>query len=163
QTGGYGAACQRAQTHFQALPRVPDVLAFLPGDRPAAASVLLGLGGPIAHRGGQLVLGVEDGRRGGGGAAGRGGVDVGDRQRRAGAGGAWGRCVRSSSRRWSRSGCATAATAGTSRCWFARPSWACHATRSRCRPTRIATRKLAAARCSTSSATRRCDKVVGMN
>ena len=28
-SGGYGAACQRAQSHFQALPRVPDVLVFL--------------------------------------------------------------------------------------------------------------------------------------
>jgi hypothetical protein len=43
---------------------VPDVLVFLPGDRPAAASVALGLVEPIAHRGVELVLDAEHGRRG---------------------------------------------------------------------------------------------------
>jgi glycosyltransferase involved in cell wall biosynthesis len=62
--GGYGAACQRAQAHFQALPRVPEVVVFLPGDRPAAASALLALVEPIADKGVELVLGVQQGRRG---------------------------------------------------------------------------------------------------
>jgi hypothetical protein len=62
--GGYGAACQRAQAHFQALPRVPDVLVFLPADRPAATAALLSLVEPIVERGVELVLGVEHGRRG---------------------------------------------------------------------------------------------------
>jgi len=61
--GGYGAACQRAQAHFGALPRVPDVLVFVPGDRPAAASAVLALVAPIAERGVELVLGAETGRR----------------------------------------------------------------------------------------------------
>lgn len=62
-SGGYGAACRRAQTHFEALPRVPDVVVFLPGDRPAAAASILDLVEPIATRGMELVLGVESGRR----------------------------------------------------------------------------------------------------
>jgi glycosyltransferase involved in cell wall biosynthesis len=63
-SGGYGAACQRAQAHFQALPRQPDALVFIPGDRAAAAAVLMALVEPIAERGVELVLGVERGRRG---------------------------------------------------------------------------------------------------
>lgn len=63
-TGGYGAACQRAQAHFQALPRVPEIVVFLPGDRPAAASSILSLVEPITARGVELVLGVQAGRRG---------------------------------------------------------------------------------------------------
>jgi glycosyltransferase involved in cell wall biosynthesis len=62
--GGYGAACQRAQAHFQALPRVPDVLVFVPADRPAATAAVLALVEPIVERGVELVLGVEHGRRG---------------------------------------------------------------------------------------------------
>jgi glycosyltransferase involved in cell wall biosynthesis len=63
-TGGYGAACQRAQAHFQALPRQPDVLVFAPADRAAAASAVMSLVEPIVERGVELVLGVERGRRG---------------------------------------------------------------------------------------------------
>ena len=62
--GGYGAACQRAQAHFQALPRVPDVVVFVPADRPAAAAAVLALVEPIAEKGVELVLGVQQGRRG---------------------------------------------------------------------------------------------------
>jgi len=61
--GGYGAACQRAQAHFSALPRVPQVLVFIPGDRPAAAAALPALIEPIAERGVELVLGTQSGRR----------------------------------------------------------------------------------------------------
>jgi glycosyltransferase involved in cell wall biosynthesis len=61
---GYGAACMRAQAHFQALPRVPDVLVFVPGDRPEAARELARLSVPIEARGAELVLGVERGRHG---------------------------------------------------------------------------------------------------
>ncbi|MCX5746371.1 MAG: hypothetical protein NT062_28170, partial [Proteobacteria bacterium] len=61
-TSGYGAACLRAQAHFSSLPRVPDVLVFLPGDRPAAASALPALLGPIVDRGIELVVGAEAGR-----------------------------------------------------------------------------------------------------
>ena len=61
-SGGYGAACLRAQAHFSALPRVPDILVFVPGDRPAAASVIEDLLEPINARGVELVLGV-DGRK----------------------------------------------------------------------------------------------------
>lgn len=63
QSGGYGAACLRAQAHFSALPRVPEILVFIPGDRPAAASALATLVAPIAERGVELVLGLEPGRR----------------------------------------------------------------------------------------------------
>ena len=58
-TGGYGAACLRAQAHFSALPRVPDILAFVPGDRPEAAEMIPQLVAPIALRGVELVLGAE--------------------------------------------------------------------------------------------------------
>jgi glycosyltransferase involved in cell wall biosynthesis len=61
---GYGAACQRAQAHFQALPRVPEVVVFVPGDRPAAAASALALVEPIVDKGVELVLGVQAGRRG---------------------------------------------------------------------------------------------------
>jgi glycosyltransferase involved in cell wall biosynthesis len=63
-SGGYGAACLRAQTHFSALPRVPDVIVFVPGDRPTAARQVAALVAPIAERGIELVLGIEPGRRG---------------------------------------------------------------------------------------------------
>lgn len=62
-TGGYGAACMRAMAHFQSLPRVPDVVVFLPGDRPSAASAIAALVEPISERGVELVLGVEPGRK----------------------------------------------------------------------------------------------------
>ena len=62
-SGGYGAACLRAQAHFGSLPRVPDVLVFIPGDRPAAATAVAELVEPIAARGVELVLGAESGRR----------------------------------------------------------------------------------------------------
>jgi glycosyltransferase involved in cell wall biosynthesis len=58
-TGGYGAACQRAQAHFSSLPRVPDVVVFIPGDRPAAATSVPALIAPIVERGLELVLGGD--------------------------------------------------------------------------------------------------------
>lgn len=61
--GGYGAACLRAQAHFSALPRVPDVVVFIPGDRPSAAPAVPALVAPIQERGVELVLGTEPGRR----------------------------------------------------------------------------------------------------
>ena len=63
-SGGYGAACLRAQAHFSALPRVPDVIVFVPGDRPAAVREVPALVAPITERGIELVLGIEPGRRG---------------------------------------------------------------------------------------------------
>lgn len=63
RSGSYGAACLRAIAHFQGLPRVPDVIAFVPGDRPAAAGALPALVAPIVDRGIELVLGAEPGRR----------------------------------------------------------------------------------------------------
>jgi glycosyltransferase involved in cell wall biosynthesis len=62
-SGGYGAACQRAQTHFSTLPRVPDIVVFIPGDRPAAAAAILDLVEPILERSAELVMGHEAGRR----------------------------------------------------------------------------------------------------
>lgn len=62
-SGGYGAACLRAQAHFSSLPRVPDVIVFIPGDRPAAAAAIPALVAPIAERGVELVLGADSGRR----------------------------------------------------------------------------------------------------
>jgi len=61
--GGYGAACLRAQAHFGALPRVPDIVVFIPGDRPAAAGAVLDLVTPIVDRSVELVVGHETGRR----------------------------------------------------------------------------------------------------
>ena len=63
-SGGYGAACQRALAHFQTLPRVPEIVVFVPGDRPGAAASIMHLVEPIATRGVELVLGVQEGRRG---------------------------------------------------------------------------------------------------
>ncbi|MBA3391890.1 MAG: glycosyltransferase family 2 protein [Deltaproteobacteria bacterium] len=62
-SGGYGAACLRAQAHFSSLPRVPDILLFIPGDRPSAASSLAALVEPLQERSVELVLGIEPGRR----------------------------------------------------------------------------------------------------
>jgi glycosyltransferase involved in cell wall biosynthesis len=62
-SAGYGAACLRAQAHFSALPRVPDLLVFVPGDRAAAVAAIPTLVAPLAERGMELVLGVESGRR----------------------------------------------------------------------------------------------------
>ncbi|HTL32764.1 MAG TPA: hypothetical protein VL326_06555 [Kofleriaceae bacterium] len=62
-SGGYGAACLRAQAHFGALPRVPEVIVFVPGNRPAAAAAILQLVAPISERGVELVLGVESHKR----------------------------------------------------------------------------------------------------
>jgi glycosyltransferase involved in cell wall biosynthesis len=59
---GYGAACLRAQAHISALPRVPDAVVFLPGDRPAAAPSVPALVEPLADRAIELVVGVESGR-----------------------------------------------------------------------------------------------------
>src|SRR6185503_4757427 len=46
-SGGYGAACLRAQAHFSALPRVPDVIEFVlgiePGRRGLGAKLVTGL------------------------------------------------------------------------------------------------------------------------
>lgn len=61
---GYGAACLRAQAHFSSLPRVPDALVFVPGDRPAAALSIPALVEPLAERAIELVVGVESGRPG---------------------------------------------------------------------------------------------------
>lgn len=62
-SAGYGAACLRALAHFSSLPRVPDALVFLPGDRPAAAAAVSALVEPLFARGTELVLGCEPGRR----------------------------------------------------------------------------------------------------
>src|SRR5215813_306138 len=62
-TAGYGAACLRAQAHFSALPRVPDAVVFIPGDRPAAAPAVPALVAPILERGVELVVGAETRRR----------------------------------------------------------------------------------------------------
>jgi glycosyltransferase involved in cell wall biosynthesis len=61
-SGGYGAACLRAQAHFSSLPRVPDIVVFLPADRPSAASAVTSLIEPISERSVELVLGSEPGR-----------------------------------------------------------------------------------------------------
>ncbi|TMQ12351.1 MAG: glycosyltransferase [Deltaproteobacteria bacterium] len=61
-SAGYGAACLRAQAHFSALPRVPDLLVFVPADRARAAAAIPALIAPVAERGMELVLGVEPGR-----------------------------------------------------------------------------------------------------
>ena len=61
-SSGYGAACLRAQSHFSSLPRVPDFIVFLPGDRPSAASAVAALVEPLVERSAELVLGIEPGR-----------------------------------------------------------------------------------------------------
>lgn len=61
-SGGYGAACLRAQAHFGSLPRVPDIVVFIPGDRPSAATTIAALVEPLQIRSVELVLGIEPGR-----------------------------------------------------------------------------------------------------
>ncbi|MDQ3334347.1 MAG: glycosyltransferase [Myxococcota bacterium] len=61
-SGGYGAACLRAQAHLGSLPRVPDIVVFIPGDRPSAANTIPSLVEPIQERSAELVLGIEPGR-----------------------------------------------------------------------------------------------------
>ena len=61
-SGGYGAACLRAQHHFSSLPRVPDIVVFVPADRPSAASALPAMIEPLVERSAELVLGIEPGR-----------------------------------------------------------------------------------------------------
>jgi glycosyltransferase involved in cell wall biosynthesis len=61
-SGGYGAACLRAQAHFGSLPRVPDIVVFIPGDRPSAANTIASLVEPLQERSVELVLGIEPGR-----------------------------------------------------------------------------------------------------
>jgi glycosyltransferase involved in cell wall biosynthesis len=61
-SGGYGAACLRAQAHFSALPRVPELIVFIPGNRPAVATSILALVEPLVERGAELVLGAAPGR-----------------------------------------------------------------------------------------------------
>ena len=58
-SGGYGAACLRATAHFSSLPRVHDIVVFLPADRPEAAAIVPQLIAPIVERGVELVLGAE--------------------------------------------------------------------------------------------------------
>lgn len=58
-SGGYGAACMRVQAHFSSLPRPPDAVVFVPGDRPAAADFLPQMVAPILESGVELMLGVE--------------------------------------------------------------------------------------------------------
>src|SRR2546423_581145 len=62
-TGGYGAACARALAHFSSLPRVPEVVVFIPASRPAAATAIPALVAPIADRGVELVVGVDAAKR----------------------------------------------------------------------------------------------------
>ncbi len=62
-SGRYGAACMRALQHFQTLPRVPDVLVFVPADHPTAVEAISALIDPIVDRGVELVMGVEPGKR----------------------------------------------------------------------------------------------------
>lgn len=62
-SAGYGEACLRAKAHLSSLPRVPDIVVFIPADRPGAARAVSALTQPIAERGIELVLGVEHGRR----------------------------------------------------------------------------------------------------
>ncbi|HEU0036862.1 MAG TPA: glycosyltransferase [Kofleriaceae bacterium] len=62
-SGGYGAACLRAQAHFSSLPRVPDVVVFIPADRPAAVASIPALVEPIHASSAELVLGIDQGRR----------------------------------------------------------------------------------------------------
>ena len=61
-SGGYGAACLRAQAHFGTLPRAPDIVAFIPGDRPSTASALPAMIEPLLEKNAELVLGIEPGR-----------------------------------------------------------------------------------------------------
>jgi glycosyltransferase involved in cell wall biosynthesis len=58
RNAGYGAACRRAITHLENLPRPPDAVAFMAGDGsvdPADLPVLLS---PIRAGGAELVVGV---------------------------------------------------------------------------------------------------------
>src|SRR5436305_1877826 len=53
----------RALAHFSSLPRVPEVVVFIPASRPAAATAIPTLVAPIVDRGVELVLGVDAAKR----------------------------------------------------------------------------------------------------
>ena len=51
------------QAHFSSLPRVPDIVVFVPGDRAAAAPAVPMLVTPLVETATELVLGVDAARR----------------------------------------------------------------------------------------------------
>jgi glycosyltransferase involved in cell wall biosynthesis len=67
QRGGYGAACRRAITHLESLPRPPDAVVFMACDGTVDPADLVLLLAPIRSGGAELVVGVP--RRGSDGAA----------------------------------------------------------------------------------------------
>jgi glycosyltransferase involved in cell wall biosynthesis len=56
--GGYGAACRRAVSHLEALPRPPDVVAFVAGNGSDDPNDLAALLRPIGDNA-ELVIGVR--------------------------------------------------------------------------------------------------------
>jgi glycosyltransferase involved in cell wall biosynthesis len=55
---GYGAACRRAITHLESLPRPPDAVVFMAGDGSVDPADIPALLAPIRSGGAELVLGV---------------------------------------------------------------------------------------------------------
>jgi glycosyltransferase involved in cell wall biosynthesis len=74
RAAGYGAACRRAITHLESLPRRPDAVVFMPGDGSIDPADLPALLAPIRSGGAELVVGVPPRPDGG-----RGGVAAADR------------------------------------------------------------------------------------
>ncbi len=68
RAAGYGAACRRAITHLENLPRRPDAVVFMPGDGSVDSADIPALIAPIRSGGAELVVGVPPrGPDGGGG------------------------------------------------------------------------------------------------
>ncbi len=57
--GGYGAACRRAISHFEALPTPPDVVVFMAGDGTDDPADIPALVAPICNDNAELVIGVR--------------------------------------------------------------------------------------------------------
>ena len=58
--GGYGAACRRAITHLEALPRPPDAVVLMAGDGSDDPGEIPSLVAPIRNDNAELVIGVRD-------------------------------------------------------------------------------------------------------
>jgi glycosyltransferase involved in cell wall biosynthesis len=58
-SGGYGAACLRAMSHFAELPEPPDVVIFAPAGASLRAGDLAALCEPIAEKDAELSIGVR--------------------------------------------------------------------------------------------------------
>jgi glycosyltransferase involved in cell wall biosynthesis len=56
---GYGAACKRAVTHLEGLPRPPDLVVFMAADGSDDPADIPSLLAPVQHDSAELVIGIR--------------------------------------------------------------------------------------------------------